>query len=68
MSVIYLTYEQWNRLGYQVKKGEKATRFGGLTVEPSLKFSEHQVKPKQKQYYDHDDDDDMMYASESDIY
>jgi antirestriction protein ArdC len=47
MGTIYLTYEQWSRLGYQVKKGEKATRFGGLTVEPSLKFSEHQVKPKQ---------------------
>ena len=62
MGTIYLTYEQWNRLGYQVKKGEKATRFGGLTVEPSLKFSEHQVKPKQ--HYN----DSTMYASESDIY
>jgi len=47
MGTIYLTYEQWNRLGYQVKKGEKAKQFGGLTVERSLKFSEHQVKPKQ---------------------
>jgi len=61
MNVIYLTYEQWNRLGYQVKKGEKATRFGGLTVEPSLKFSEHQVKFKQHH-------NDTMYTSEPDIY
>ncbi len=64
MGTIYLTYEQWNRLGYQVKKGEKAKQFGGLTVERSLKFSEHQVKRKpvydDKYYY--------MDASQSDTY
>jgi antirestriction protein ArdC len=64
METIYLTYEQWNRLGFKVKKGEKATKFKKIATSPSLKFSEQQVNRS----LDYDYEEDYIDASESDIY
>jgi antirestriction protein ArdC len=64
METIYLTYDQWNRLGFRVKKGEKATKFKETATSYSLKFSEQQVKRS----LNYDYEEDCIDASESDIY
>jgi len=66
METIYLTYDQWKRIGFQVKKGEKARRLEEFGSPPSLKFSEHQVKRNFE--YNYEEEEDCMFPSESDIY
>lgn len=48
--LIELTYEQWNRLGFLIKKGSTGTKMTNLkTKETYFVFGEHQVI-SQKEY------------------
>lgn len=53
-----LTYDDWKALGYQVRKGEKATGRDPRTGAPT--FTREQVDDREDDHLRHDEDFDGM--------
>ena len=58
-----LTYDEWNSLGYHIRKGEKATRVNGKLVFTKAQVSKRLSRPI-KSYTSGLDWDDMDDAGE----